>query len=356
MNGCSAILQLLYYGIAAMTVVVSSVQCRDTTIRITQGIASSYINNARSSPVLTGTKRLRKIPLFLLENNSMDYGRIMELGENIFCVDENGGDEDVTLVHSDLLAIQQEHSPVIQSLMKIRGGEEEDDSDSDEEEDKEKQIDDLSTSLDYAAMMEKVVDVTKTKIVPVVVTYSKKGAAVAKRVTISVYHALHRAVRAGYHEVVEADDDDGGKEDDKEITVADKILNIAKKSMKTIHSMVTAAMTVPEEENEQDDDDDVDDDGDTENGGKGDDGDTENGKRGEDDGDAENVENEEDDGDTEQIEKEEDLAAETSKTEKEQDLSVDSTVSTNSNTDAEMSNSDGDNASAKKKTTKRKFW
>merc|ERR1712224_1099297 len=115
----------------------------------------------------------------------------------------------------------------------------------------------------------KGIDVTKTTIVPTVVTYSKKGIVVTKKVSLTVYHALHRAIRAGYEEVTAAGSDEGNEDDEKEDEIPSlvgKILQIAKKTTKTIQRMVTAAISIPEmeEEGKEEDDDDDEDSGDAE--------------------------------------------------------------------------------------------
>eukprot|EP00536_Pseudo-nitzschia_multiseries_P016093 jgi/Psemu1/220138/e_gw1.1019.2.1 len=167
-------------------------------------------------------------------------------------------------------------SPLLRSVLNVRGGEEEeedgdeydDESDSDDEDDTS--VSSPGAGMDAVAILEKVVDVAKTKVVPIVADYSRKGLLAAKKTSVMIYGALYRAVQAGLEGDVSEDDEDSDDEDDSDdeeeevATVADKILAITKKAVKTVQRMVKAAMTIPEED-EGGDDDDESDDGDGEN-------------------------------------------------------------------------------------------
>jgi hypothetical protein len=160
--------------------------------------------------------------------------------------------------------------PLMKSILNIRGGSEEsddDEDDDDESDDEEAESSANGSSIDYAAVLEQVTDVTKTKVVPAVMTASKKTYTLMKNITISTYHAIQRAIQAG----LEGDDDDEEevKEDDEDadITMFDQILKVATKAAKTIKRMVEAALDFPEveegddadaaEENDDDDEEDV---------------------------------------------------------------------------------------------------
>lgn len=148
-------------------------------------------------------------------------------------------------------------SPLIRSILKIRGGEGSE-SESEGEEDTDDESDDegdgtSSSAIDYVAILQKVTDVTNDKIIPVTVKYSKKSALTVKNTSISVYQALRRAIFAALEgdaaEEIE-DNEDGEEEDDDDgefTTVIDKIMMITKKTVKIMKRMVTAAFTVPED-------------------------------------------------------------------------------------------------------------
>ena len=169
--------------------------------------------------------------------------------------------------YSNFIAMRQQQthylqSSLFQSLMKLRGGDEEDETDYEEESDSEDDDDDEDSD-----MYQKVLDVTKTKIVPVVMTYSKKAAITIKKASITFYYAMQRAISAGL-EVVENDEEeeDDDDEDDEEEegdvyeVIAKKLIKFCTKSMKKIQRMVKAAMTIPEDEGSYEDNDDEDDD------------------------------------------------------------------------------------------------
>jgi len=158
-------------------------------------------------------------------------------------------------------------SPLMRSILKLRGGEG-DDNETDEEEEScdesDTEGDEMpSSTIDYAAILQKVVDVTKYKIVPVVVKYSKQSAVTAKKTSASIYQALHRAICAALEgEEAEESDSDGEDSDAKEEEVLkivmDKIIMISKKSVTVIQRMVKAALAVPEDEGGVEEDDEID--------------------------------------------------------------------------------------------------
>ncbi|KAG7349429.1 UBX domain containing protein [Nitzschia inconspicua] len=166
--------------------------------------------------------------------------------------------------------ISSSHNGITQSfvpsILKLRGG---DDNDDDEEEESDDDEDASSSSgsstnnqgMDYAAMVEQVVTVTKTKVIPVVVAASQKTYNILSKATLSTYHALQRAVRAameGVDDVEEENEDD----EDLEVTMADQALKLATKIIKTVQRMVVAALDFPkttEDVIDEDDDDDDDD-------------------------------------------------------------------------------------------------
>lgn len=150
----------------------------------------------------------------------------------------------------------------MRSVMNVRGGEEESD---DEEESDEVAASAPASAIDYAAIVQKAVDmskdvaeVTKEKVYPVVSKYSKIGGSMAfkygkigaikaKKTSILVYKALKRAISAameGEETDEEDDDEDGGEAK----TLMDKVLVISKKSIVVAKRMVKAALTVPEDE------------------------------------------------------------------------------------------------------------
>jgi hypothetical protein len=157
----------------------------------------------------------------------------------------------------------------VRSLLELRGGQD-DEEVSDEEEDSDDDDDDdevaaSSGGMDYAAMVEQVVDVTKTKVIPVVVAASKKTYKLLNKVTLSTYHALQRAVRAAWEGEAEEEEDEEDDED-REVTMADQALKLATKIVKTIKRMVVAALDFPEsteeevvDKEEEDDEDDEED-------------------------------------------------------------------------------------------------
>jgi len=166
--------------------------------------------------------------------------------------------------NSDLRSLKV--SPLMRSVMKLRGGEddeeveeeEEDEAEEDSDDDEETAVSAPGAGFDYVAVMEQVVDVTKTKVVPVVVGYSKKGFAVAKKTSVMIYGALYRAVQAGLEgeepEETDESDEDIDSDDEGDVpTVTDKILAMTKKAVRTVQRMVKAAITIPEEDESGDD-------------------------------------------------------------------------------------------------------
>jgi len=171
-------------------------------------------------------------------------------------------------------------SPLMRSILNLRGGEDSDDEEEgndDDSSDEENDEETPSGGIDYAAILAKVVDVstevldvTKAKVLPVVVKYSKKGAVTAKNTSISIYHALHRAFCAALEgeEAVESDDSDDEDSDDEDgekvTTAMDKIIGISKKAVTIFQRMVKAALTVPEVDDDMEEDE-IDEEGDDEN-------------------------------------------------------------------------------------------
>jgi hypothetical protein len=156
--------------------------------------------------------------------------------------------------------------------LELRGGggndeveQENDDDDDDKEEvehDDEDEMDDdgsPSTGMDYAAVVQQVVDVTKTKVIPVLVTASKKTYQLISQVTLSTYHAIQRAMKAA---IDDDEDEDLDEKDEFEVTMADQALKLVLKIAKTIKRMVVAALDFSNSDamiDDQDDDDDDDD-------------------------------------------------------------------------------------------------
>ena len=187
----------------------------------------------------------------------------------------------------------------MRSILKLRSGEDsgvesdgeeatDDDDDDDDDELDDEEDDTSSSAIDYAAILEKVTDVTnnkvipavgkvaditKDRIIPLVMKYSKKGAVTAKKTSLSVYQAFRRAISAAFEEEAEETDeidDDDDDDEGGEITVMEKILKISKKSLNVMRRMVKAALTVPpqdatDEEDEVDEDDGVTSESDDEN-------------------------------------------------------------------------------------------
>ena len=148
-------------------------------------------------------------------------------------------------------------SPLMRSILKLRGGEDEDNG-TDEEEESDDESDDEgddtpSPAIDYAAILENIVDVSKDKIFPAIVKCSQKTVVTAKKTSVSIYQALHRAICVALEgeDGEETDDSDDEYSDDEEgeevTTVMDKIIFISKKSVTMIRRMVKAALTVPED-------------------------------------------------------------------------------------------------------------
>lgn len=151
-------------------------------------------------------------------------------------------------------------SPLMRSILKLRGGDDDEDEDAtDDEEEYDDESDDealeeSSSGLDYAAILEQVIDVTTTKIVPVIVEYSTKSLTAAKRTSISIYQAINRAIRAAMEgeeadESDNSDDEDSDDEGEEEFSsVMDKVLMITKKSISLVKRMMNAALAVPDDE------------------------------------------------------------------------------------------------------------
>ena len=224
-------------------------------------VQGSRDNNPSTSSLSINKKWMKTIPSFIVKKKSSDTINS--------AVEKQQNDND-SLVnnYSNFIAMRQQqthylHSSLFQSLMKLRGGDEEDETDYEEESDSEDDDDDEDSD-----MYQKVLDVTKTKIVPVVMTYSKKAAITIKKASITFYHAMQRAISAGL-EVVENDEEeeeDDEDEDEEEEegdvyeVIAKKLIKFCTKSMKKIQRMVKAAMTIPEDEGSYEDNDDEDDD------------------------------------------------------------------------------------------------
>ena len=147
-------------------------------------------------------------------------------------------------------------------VLKLRGGEEEDteaEEGDDDEEDEEEMA--PSEGIDYNAIIQKAVDVTKefyqmtkVKVFPVVSKYSVKGAVTAKKTSITVYKAIRRAISAAF-EKDEEDEDDEDDDDEEGSTALDKVIAISKKTVAVVKRMVKAAMTVPDDEASAEEDD-----------------------------------------------------------------------------------------------------
>ncbi len=170
-------------------------------------------------------------------------------------VDSNLG-VDMDLVQTEKL------SPLMRSILRIRGGEEEEaeeeEVDDDDDDDEEGEETAPVAGIDYNAIMQKAVDVTKeiievtkVKVFPVVSKYSVKGAVTAKKTSITVYKAIRRAISAAFEKEDSDDEDDEDEDEDDEDeapTVLDKFIAISKKTVAVVKRMVNAAMTVPEDE------------------------------------------------------------------------------------------------------------
>jgi hypothetical protein len=210
-----------------------------------------------STSLSTSKKWIKTIPSFIVKKESSDNFNA--------AIEKQQEDDDSLVNYSNSIAMRQQthylHSSLFQSLMKLRGGDEEDEIDYDEESDSEDDDDDEDSNGND--MYQKVLDVTKTKIVPVVMTYSKKVAITIKKGSITFYHAMQRAISAGLEVVeddeVEDDDEDEDEEGDVYEVIAKKLIKFCTKSMKKIQRMVKAAMTIPEDEGSNEDDDDEDD-------------------------------------------------------------------------------------------------
>ena len=223
-------------------------------------VQGSRDNNPSTSSLSINKKWSKTIPSFIVKKKSSDT--INSAVEK----QQNDNDDSLVNTYSNFIAMRQQthylHSSLFQSLMKLRGGDEEDETDYDEESDSEDDDDDEDSD-----MYQKVLDVTKTKIVPVVMTYSKKAAITIKKASITFYYAMQRAISAGL-EVVENDeeeeDDDDEDEEEEEgdvyEVIAKKLIKFCTKSMKKIQRMVKAAMTIPEDEGSYEDNDGEDDD------------------------------------------------------------------------------------------------
>ncbi len=140
---------------------------------------------------------------------------------------------------------------LLRSVLDLRGGQDDEDT---EDDDDEEEDDTSSEAMDFVAMVEKVLDVTKTKIMPVVIRVSRKSVQALTRVSISTYHAMKRAIQAG----LEGEDYDEGQsaedaDDDTEVTMLDRALKIAAKAMKIVKRMVHAALDFPEAEGGEED-------------------------------------------------------------------------------------------------------
>ena len=217
-------------------------------------------DNNPSTSLSMNKKWMKTIPSFIVKKKSSDtINSAVEKQQN--------DDNDSLVNYSNFIAMRQQqthylHSSLFQSLMKLRGGDEEDETDYEEESDSEDDDDDEDSD-----MYQKVLDVTKTKIVPVVMTYSKKAAITIKKASITFYYAMQRAISAGL-EVVENDEEEEDEDDEDEEeeegdvyeVIAKKLIKFCTKSMKKIQRMVKAAMTIPEDEGSYEDNDDEDDD------------------------------------------------------------------------------------------------
>jgi hypothetical protein len=152
---------------------------------------------------------------------------------------------------------QTTHGAVV---VHIRGGESDHDDDDDESDCDESENSDDGESSASSAVLEQVLDVTKTKVLPLVRTASTQAYRILSRFVWSCYKAGQRASRAA----MDSDevDDDEEEEDEFEITMADQALKLATKIAKTIRRMVVAALDFSQDDsvavNDDDDDDDDD--------------------------------------------------------------------------------------------------
>ena len=164
--------------------------------------------------------------------------------------------------NANIVVSSSKLSPLMRSVMKMRGGEDDDeqeeseDEESDDEEETAISSSSSESGMDYAAILKQVLDVTKTKIVPSVLEYSKTGLLAARKTSVGIYETLYRAVQAGLEgeELEESDDEDDSDDEEEVTTVVDKILTMTKKSLRTVQRMVKAFITVPEEDGESSDD------------------------------------------------------------------------------------------------------
>jgi hypothetical protein len=145
---------------------------------------------------------------------------------------------------------------IVQPILSIRGGGADEEESDEESDDDDEESSSSSGGIDYAALMEQVTDVTKTKVVPVVMTASKKTYKVMKKVAISTYRAFQRAIRAGLEGSSDDDEEEAEVDNDEEteVTMFDQVLKIATKAAKTIKRMVEAALDFPEDEEDADED------------------------------------------------------------------------------------------------------
>jgi len=245
----------------AMTIIMM------TTVVQVQGRENRLIGSITSNSLKQPSSLLlRHIPSFMVKEKNINNNAV----ENIFRyynMKENGNvDKQVEPNTNSIEMSQQAHSSLLQSIMKLSGGGDDDeDVTDDEESDSDDDKDD--GSFDYVAVIEKAVDLTRTKIIPVVMTYSMKGAILVKQASISFYHVMQRAIRAGFvvddDDVEESDNDDEDDDDDDDdqdniwpldqdevilVTVMNKIIKIGKKTMSTIQRMVKAAIVIPEDD------------------------------------------------------------------------------------------------------------
>ncbi len=140
-------------------------------------------------------------------------------------------------------------------VLKLRGGEDEEAEGEEGDDDDEEEEKATSEGIDYNAIIQKAVDVTKevyqmtkVKVFPVVSKYSVKGAVTAKKTSITVYKAIRRAISAAFEKDEEDEDEDDDDDDEEGSTALDKVIAISKKTVAVVKRMVKAAMTVPEDE------------------------------------------------------------------------------------------------------------
>jgi len=170
-------------------------------------------------------------------------------------------------------------SPLMRSILKLRSGEDigneaDEEEESDDESDDEEEDDASSSAIDYADILQKVlertmevtkevVEVTKERFLPVVVKYSKKTAVTAKKTSVSIYEAVRRAISAALEgddtEEDEDSDDEDSDDEGGEVTVLEKVIVISKKSVAIVKRMIKAALTVPEDEGSAEEYDETDD-------------------------------------------------------------------------------------------------